>query len=80
MSLQFIQDNNGNTTGVYIPIEDWQNLKQQYVELNGIEAAQKNDLADWQKEIIDNRLADYYKNPSSNIDINDVLNELKKSI
>ena len=33
MTLQFIHDNNGNTTGVYIPIEDWQTLKVKYKEL-----------------------------------------------
>jgi hypothetical protein len=27
MILQFIHDNRGNTTGVFIPIEDWQALK-----------------------------------------------------
>ena len=34
MSLQFIQDNKGNTIGVYIPIEEWQSLKAKY---NGLE-------------------------------------------
>lgn len=27
MTLQFIHDNRGNTTGVFIPIEEWQSLK-----------------------------------------------------
>jgi len=33
MSLQFIQDNKGNTTGVFIPIEDWIELVNKYAEL-----------------------------------------------
>ena len=28
MTLKFIHDNKGNTTGVFIPIEEWQSLKQ----------------------------------------------------
>ena len=33
MTLQFIHDNKGNTTGVFLPIEEWQKLKTKYTEL-----------------------------------------------
>jgi hypothetical protein len=33
MTLQFIHDNRGNTTGVFIPIEEWQSLKTKYTDL-----------------------------------------------
>ena len=38
MALQFIHDNKGNTTGVFIPIEEWQLLKTKYAELQKEEA------------------------------------------
>ena len=33
MNLQYLSDNKGNTTGVFIPIHDWQYLKNKYKEL-----------------------------------------------
>lgn len=33
MNLQFIHDNRGNTTGVFITIEEWQTLKTKYADL-----------------------------------------------
>lgn len=80
MTLQFIQDIKGNTTGVYIPIEEWENLKAKYEGLQLEEINNSAPLTSWQKEIIDDRLKDYYNN-SSQVDdfdktIKDVLNEL----
>ena len=41
MLLQFIHDNKGNTTGVFIPIEEWQTMKTKYADfdktIDGIE-------------------------------------------
>jgi hypothetical protein len=62
MTLQFIHDNNGNTTGVYIPIEDWQTLKVKYKELEREELNSGEELLSWQKEVIDVRLNEYYNN------------------
>ena len=47
MSLQYISDNKGQTTGVFIPIEEWNNLKNKF---KGIE-----------DEELDNRVKDYRK-------------------
>ena len=38
MTLWFIHDNQGNTTGVFIPIEEWQILKTKYFDLQIEEA------------------------------------------
>ena len=59
MTLQFIHDSKGNTTGVYISIEEWQSLKSKYSELQKEEAENILELASWQKQIIDDRLSDY---------------------
>ena len=73
MTLQFIHDNKGNTTGVFIPIEDWQNLKTKYSELQKEESENIIELTAWQKEIIDERLNDYYKNPTNVTDFDSTI-------
>ena len=37
MSLQYISDNKGKTSGVYIPIQEWNRLKRKYTILNVLE-------------------------------------------
>jgi hypothetical protein len=81
MNLQFIHDDKGNTTGVYIPIEEWQNLKGKYADLQIEEANNQEDLSDWQKKVIDERLNDYYKSPDSNLtNFNDMLNNIENTL
>jgi hypothetical protein len=46
MTLQFIHDNKGNTTGVFIPIEEWQILKSKYSDLQKEEAENVVELTD----------------------------------
>ena len=80
MSLQFILDNKGNTTGVYIPIEEWQNLKAKYNGLEQKEIENNIELATWQKNILDERLNDYYLNPSDVIDFDKTIDDIEKSL
>jgi hypothetical protein len=80
MALQFIHDNIGNTTGVFIPIEEWQSLKSKYSELQKEEAENVVELATWQKQSIDERLSDYYKNPSDVLDFDTTIVDIEKSL
>jgi hypothetical protein len=80
MTLQFIHDNNGNTTGVYIPIEDWQTLKVKYKELESEEIKSKDELSFWQKELIEVRLNEYYNNPTNVLDFGKSLDDLEKDL
>ena len=80
MTLQFIQDTQGNTTGVFIPIEEWQTLKIKYSELQTEEESKHIELAKWQKQIIDERLLDYYNNPESAEDFDQMLDEIERTI
>ena len=80
MSLQFIQDNKGNTTGVYIPIEEWQSLKTKYNGLEQKEIENNVELTTWQKNILDERLNDYYLNPSDVIDFDKTIDDIEKSL
>ncbi len=52
MSLQYITDDKGQTTGVYIPIQDWDNIKAKYADIEQ-EAYQ---VPEWQKEIVRKRI------------------------
>ena len=58
MRTQIIQDYNGLPTGVFIPIEEWQHLKTKYADLQNEEAQNSIELPQWQKDILDIRLAD----------------------
>jgi hypothetical protein len=80
MTLQFIHDNKGNTTGVFIPIEEWQSLKNKYTDLQKEEAENLVQLAPAQKQIIDERLSDYYENPSDVADFDKTIDDIEKSL
>ena len=80
MTLQFIHDNRGNTTGVFIPIEEWQILKAKYTDLQKEEAENIVDLAPWQKQIIEERLSDYYKTPTHVEDFDSTIDDIEKSL
>ena len=80
MTLQFIHDNRGNTTGVFIPIEEWQLLKAKYTDLQKEEAENIVDLAPWQKQIIEERLSDYYKTPSNIEDFDSSIDDIEKNL
>lgn len=80
MTLQFIHDSKGNTTGVFIPIEEWQFLKTKYIELQQEEANSIGELASWQKQLINDRLNDYYKNPSEVDDFDSTIDDIEKSL
>jgi hypothetical protein len=74
MNLQYISDSKGQTTGVFIPINEWNNLKSKY---KGIEQ-EEIDLPEWHKELVRQRLDDYRKNPASALDFESTLDEIEK--
>jgi hypothetical protein len=68
MSLQYLQDNNGNTTAVVVPIEEWNRFTEKYKDLEELPQCQKN--------IIDQRL-DFIKNhPDELVPLDDFMKEL----
>ena len=51
MRIQYISDSKGKTSGVYIPIQEWNILKRKYTILNRLESENEdlkilNDLRD----------------------------------
>lgn len=73
MSLQYITDDKGQTTGVYIPIQEWNKLKSKY---EGIEE-DANIIPEWQKEIVRERFKN--TNPEEYLSWEEVRQQLKFS-
>ena len=76
-NIQFIHDNKWNTTGVFIPIEEWLKLKTKYIKLQKEESENLIELANWQKEIIDVRINEYYTNQVEIINFDLAIKEIE---
>lgn len=76
MNLQFISDSSGKTTGVFIPIKEWNELKNRF---KGIAQAEL-DIPLWQTEEVDNRMEAYKNNPEQALDFEDTMNEIEKEL
>jgi hypothetical protein len=74
MNLQYISDSKGQTTGVFIPINEWNELKKKYKDIESEEV----DIPDWHKDLVRERLEDYSKNPDSALDFDTAMNDLEK--
>lgn len=76
MKLQVLQDNFGNKTGVYVPMEDWTLIKNNYPDIENLD----QDLPQWEKYLIDNRLEAIAKNPERLKPIEGLFEELRRKI
>lgn len=76
MNLQYISDSKGQTTGVFIPINEWNNLKSKY---KGIEQ-EELDIPEWHIKLVQQRLEDYRNNPDSAMDFDSALNDIEKEL
>ena len=68
MNLQYLQDNNGNTTAVVVPIEEWNKFTEKYSDLE--------ELPQWQKNLIDERMLFLKNHPDKLEPLEDFLKEL----
>jgi len=78
MNLQYISDNEGKTTGIFVPIKDWQYLKNKYKGLENEERA--FEIPEWHKAIIDQRLAAYKANPTHVIDFDQACDDIDNEL
>lgn len=78
MSVQYISDNKGKTTGVFIPIQDWLSLKKKYKDIETEQLLV--DVPEWHKAIIDERLAAYKANPNDVIDFDKACDDIEKEL
>lgn len=76
MKLQILEDGLGNKTGVFVPIEDWNIIKNNYPDIETLDL----DIQQWEKDLIDLRLNAIEKNPERLRPISKLLEELHKKI
>ncbi len=64
MSLQIIQDNDGKPAGIFIPINEWEILKNQYKDLEMLEYEELNKeqiLEEFKQALIELKLIEQGK-------------------
>ena len=76
MNVQYISDGKGQTTGVFIPINDWNELKSKYKDFEQVEV----DVPEWHKNLVRQRLEEYRKNPDSAIDFDSAMDDIDKDL
>jgi hypothetical protein len=76
MNLQCITDSNGQTTGVVIPIEEWNDLKTKYQDIYGGNI----EVPEWHKGIVQERMENYRKNPNQAMDFDETIREIENDI
>lgn len=76
MNIQYVSDNQGKTTGVFIPISEWNSLKQKFkgIEEEGV------DIPEWHKELVRQRLENYRENPGTALDFDSAIDEIEKEL
>lgn len=72
MNVQYITDDEGKTTGVFIPISDWNSFKSKYGEIN-----EENIIPESHKEVVRNRLMEFYNNPGMGLNYDEEMDDLK---
>ena len=68
MQPQYTYDKAGNPIGVFLPIEDWNSITERYADIE--------ELPQWQKNIIDERLQHLQQHPEQVTSLNDFIKEL----
>ena len=76
MNLQYISDSKGQTTGVFIPINEWNDLKRKFKEIE----REDINIPEWHKDLVRQRLDDYKKNPDSAVDFDAALDDIEKEL
>ncbi len=76
MSLQYLSDQQGQIIAVQVPIQERELLVSKYPDID----SGTKMLPDWQKELIDNRLAAIEKNPERILPIDGLMAELDRLI
>jgi hypothetical protein len=76
MNLQYISDSKGQTTGVFIPINEWNHLKSKYKDIGNEDI----DIPEWHKELVYKRLEDYKQNPGSPLDFDSAMDDIENDL
>lgn len=74
MNLQYISDNNGIITGVYIPILEWNELQSKFQDISN----EQIYIPAWQMDVVKERMQDYKANPSQAVDFDEAMDDILK--
>ena len=76
MNIQYISDSTGKTTGVFIPIAEWNELKSKYQGIDQEEIA----IPPFQMDEVQKRLTDYRNNPDNAMDFDNAMDDIEKNL
>ena len=70
MTPQFTYDTKGNAVGVFLAIEDWEWIQKKL--------QMEDELPQWQKDILDHRMALITQSPDNVMPLEDFIAEMEK--
>jgi len=76
MNIQYISDSMGSLTGVFIPINEWNKMREQFEGIENMDA----DIPEWHKRELDKRIESYENNPKQVLDFNKVMDDIEKTL
>lgn len=76
MNLQYITDANGQTTGVFIPIDEWNDLKTRFKDID----EQSLEIPEWHKEIVRRRIELIDNTPEGLLDFDSTIDDIEKDL
>ena len=76
MNLQYISDSTGKTTGVFIPIKEWIELKSKFKGIEQVET----DIPTWHIDVVRERLNEYKKSPHKVLDFDNAIDDIEKEL
>jgi len=76
MNLQYISDSSGKTTGVFIPINEWNELKNKFQGIDQQEIA----IPDWHIEQVRSRIKTLNDNPEQLLDFDNTIDNIEKEL
>jgi hypothetical protein len=76
MNLQYISDSNGQTTGVFIPINEWNDLKKKYLDIE----REDIDIPEWHKSLVRQRLDNFKNNANSALDFDTAMTDIENEL
>jgi len=74
MKFQYLSDKTGKTTGVFIPISEWNELRSKYKNIDSEEI----EIPAFQQDEVNRRLIDHKKNPELALNFDATIDKLKR--
>lgn len=76
MNIQYISDSTGSLTGVFIPINEWNELKDKFTGIENEDIV----IPEWHKKELDKRIESYENNPAQVLDFDKAMDEIEKKL